>query len=121
MKKNKAQIMNKQHTSEGPSINEYKTQDSDYQGNNELKKIPGFRTNEKNFDLLVNGVPYTVKSLPFMFNDELRFRIILNGTAEHVFAWDPEIAMIKTINDDSSALPAGLEEALSEKLQSLLK
>ena len=121
MKKNKAQTINKQQTGGWPSITEDKTQDSDYQSNNDIKKIPGFRTNERNFDLLVDGVPYTVKSLPFLFNDELRFRIIINGASEHVFTWDSEIAMIRAINDDSSVLPAGLEEALSEKLQSQLK
>ena len=121
MAKNKAQTSNKQATGEWPSITQDKTQDSDYQSNNEVKKIPGFRSNERNFDLLVDGVPYTIKSLPFLFNDELRFRIIINGTSEHVFTWDSEIAMIRAINDDSSVLPAGLEEALSEKLQSQLK
>ena len=121
MAKNKAQTINKEATGEWPSIAEDKTQDSDYQGNNEVKKMAGFRTNERNFDLLVDGVPYTIKSMPFLFNDELRFRIIINGTSEHVFTWDPEIAMIRAINDDSSVLPAGLEEAVSEKLQSQLK
>jgi|SRR4026207_693665 len=125
MEKNKAQTINKEQPGAWPSINEDKTQDSDYQGNyevnSEVKKKPAFRTNEKNFDLLVDGVPYTIKSMPFLFNDELRFRIIINGTSEHVFTWDSEIAMIRAINDDSSVLPAGLEEALSEKLQSQLK
>lgn len=121
MKKNKAQTIKKQHKGEWPLITQDKTQDSDYQSNNEVKKIPGFSANERNFDLLVDGVPYTIKSMPFLFNDELRFRIIINGNSEHVFTWDSEIAMIRAINDDSSVLPAGLEEALSEKLQSQLK
>ena len=125
MAKNKAQTINKEQQDAWPSITEDKTQDSDYQSNkelyNEVKKKPAFRTNEKNFDLLVDGVPYTIKSMPFLFNNELRFRIIINGATEHVFTWDSEIAMIRAINDDSSVLPAGLEEALSEKLQSQLK
>ena len=122
MAKNKAQTSKKQAAGEWPSITEDKTQDSDYQSSNEaVKKMAGFRSNERNFDLLVNGVSCTIKSMPFLFNDELRFRIIINGTSEHVFTWDSEIAMIRAINDDSSVLPAGLEEALSEKLQSQLK
>ena len=121
MAKNKAQTIHKQVASEWPSITEDKTQDSDYQSNNEVKKIPGFRTNERNFDLLVDGVPYTIKSMPFLFNDELRFRIIINGASEHVFTWDSQINMLRAINDDSSVLPAGLEEALSEKLQHQIK
>jgi hypothetical protein len=75
----------------------------------------------KNFDLVVDGVPYTVKSIPFSYNDELRFRIILNGNTEHVLTWDPQIGLLRAINDDSSVLPVGLEEALSEKLRGQLK
>jgi hypothetical protein len=100
MAKNNAQTTNKDH---GGIIN------SDKQ-----EKV-------KNFDLVVDGVPYTIKSIPFHFNSELRFRIILNGTSEHVFTWDSEVGMLRAINDDSSILPAGLEEALSEKLQGQLK
>lgn len=93
--------------------------DSNYGGAE--KKHGRFRHPERNFGLLVDGVPYTVKSIPFLFNEELRFRIILNGASEHVFTWDSQIGMLRAINDDSSVLPAGLEEALSEKLQSQLK
>lgn len=121
MAKNKAQTINKDQAGGLPSITEDKTQDSDYQRDKSVKKMPGFRTDERNFDLLVDGVPYTVKSIPFLFNNELRFRIILNGASDHVFTWDSEIGMIRAINDDSSVLPAGLEEALNEKLQSQLK
>ncbi|HKC34848.1 MAG TPA: hypothetical protein VKB95_02265 [Chitinophagaceae bacterium] len=104
MAKNKAQTINKDHA-----------------GGSAVKKSPIFRIDERNFGLVVDGVPYTVKSIPFSFNDELRFRIILNGASEHVFTWDSEIGMLRAIDDDSSVLPAGLEEALSEKLQSQLK
>jgi hypothetical protein len=76
----------------------------------------------RNFDLVVDGVPYAIRSIPFSFNNELRFRIVLNGATEHIFTWDPQISiMVRPINDDSSVLPVGLEEALSEKLQCLLK
>ena len=121
MANNKAQSKNKTNSGEWPLITEDKTQDSDYIGDNPVKKMPGFRTDVRNFNLLVDGVPYTVKSIPFLFNEELRFRIILNGASEHVFTWDSEIGMLRAINDDSSVLPAGLEEAVSEKLQSQLK
>ena len=100
MAKNNAQIINKVHTADGVSERHEKT---------------------RNFDLVVDGVPYSIESTPFSYNDELRFRIVLNGTSEHVFTWDPQISMIRPINDDSSVLPAGLEEALSEKLYNQLK
>ena len=123
MAKNNAQTINKYHTGEWPSEKQDKTQDRDANRNlgNPEKKLSTFRTNERNFNLVIDGVPYTVKSIPFLFNSELRFRIILNGASEHVFTWDSEIGMLRAINDESSVLPAGLEEALSEKLQSQLK
>lgn len=117
MTKNKAQTINKMDAGEWPS----ETQGPDRSSDRDTKKLSTFRANARNFDLLVDGVPYTVKSIPFLFNNELRFRIMLNGASEHVFTWDSEIGMIRAINDDSSVLPAGLEEALSEKLQSQLK
>jgi hypothetical protein len=121
MAKNKAQTINKDQLDGWPSITDDKTQDSDYQRDKAVKKMPGFRTDERNFDLLVDGVPYSIKSIPFSFNEELRFRIILNGASEHVFTWDSQIGMLRAINDDSSVLPARFEEAVSEKLQSQLK
>ena len=93
---------------------------SNHNGSDHKQKL-SHRNHERNFNLLVDGVPYTIKSIPFLFNNELRYRIIVNGASEHVFTWDSEIAMLRAINDDASVLPAGLEEALSEKIQSQIK
>ena len=120
MGKNKAQTVKKHHAGDWPSEKPDTTIDANLNTNNSEKKNTRFR-NERNFDLVVDGVPYTIKSIPFLFNDESRFRIILNGSSEHVFTWDSQINMLRAINDDSSVLPAGLEEALSEKLQHQLK
>ena len=73
---------------------------------------------EKNFDLLVDGVPYIIKSTPFLYNDDLRFRVSVNNDAEHIFTWDSALGRLAPINDDSSTLPVGLEEAIAERLQS---
>jgi hypothetical protein len=85
------------------------------------KKTNSSRADERNFNLVVDGVPYMVRSIPFVFNDELRFRIIINGDTEHLFTWDSQVRMLRAIDDDASLLPDGLEVALSEKLQSQLK
>ena len=82
------------------------------------EKLPGFTPEEKRFDLLIDGVPYLIRSTPFLFNDEWRFRISVNGDEGHVFTWDSEEGMLRGIDDASSVLPIGLEEAISEKLQS---
>lgn len=100
MAKNIAQTINKAHTTEG---------------------VPERHEKTRNLDLVVDGVPYTIMATPFSFNEEIRFRININGTSEHVFTWDPQISMIRPINDDSSVLPPGVEEALSEKLYSQFK
>jgi len=81
----------------------------------------GNQYEQKNFNLLVDGVPYLIKSTPFLYNDELRFRVSVNNDAEHIFTWDSEIRMIRAIDDEASTLPESLEEAISEKLQSQLK
>lgn len=121
MAKKNAQTINENQTGKWPSEEQDKIMQPDRNIASAEKKDNRFRHQERNFDLLVDGVPYTVKSIPFLFNEELRFRIILNGTSEHVFTRDSQIGMLRAINDDSSVLPAGLEEALSDKLQSQLK
>jgi hypothetical protein len=64
MAKNNAQTINKVHTAEGISERHERI---------------------RNFDLVVDGVPYPIKSTTFSFNNELRFRIALNGATEHIF------------------------------------
>ena len=121
MAKNEAQTNNKNQPGNWSSEKQDKITQPDRNDASAEKKDNRFRHHERNFGLVVDGVPYTVKSIPFLFNEELRFRIILNGSSEHVFTRDSQIGMLRAINDDSSILPAGLEEALSDKLQHQLK
>ena len=81
----------------------------------------GIRSEERSFDLVVDGVPYLIRSIPVLFNDEIRFRVIINGDAEHLFTWDSQIKMLRAIDDEASGLSDRVEEAINEKLQSLLK
>lgn len=106
------------HTAEQVSEQQDKKQGMDARRNKAIveKRIPAFQTAEKNFELLVDGVPYWGKSIPFLFNEEIRFRITLSDGTEHLFTWDSEIGMLRFIDDDSSVLPVGFEEALSDKL-----
>lgn len=85
------------------------------------KRLHSFRTEERNFNLIIDGVPYFVRSIPFSYNDELRFRVIINNDTEHVFTWDSQVRMLRAIDDDASMIPGQLEEAISEKLQGQLK
>jgi hypothetical protein len=82
------------------------------------RMMPALRMDERNFDMVVDGVPYSVRSVPFLFNDEPRFRVCINGGTEHLFTWDSQAGMLRAIDDESSTIPSVVEEALSERLQS---
>ena len=110
---------NKRKSSE--VYNATQTKGTDRGGAVSTKKLHGLRTEEKNFHLVVDRVPYFIRSIPVLFNDELRFRVIINGNTEHLFTWDSQIKMLRAIDDDSFDLPDRLEEAISQKLQSQLK
>ena len=109
----------KKHTGGFPSARQVKSRDRDANRNRAEpgKRIPAFRTGERSFDLVVDGVPYFVKAVPFLFNGEMRFRVFINAEEEHLFTWDTETGMLRAIDDDASVLPAGIEEAVSQKLQ----
>jgi hypothetical protein len=81
----------------------------------EIKPLHG---SPRNFNLVLDSVPYLVKATPFTFNGEMRYTVTLNGGAEHIFTWDSDLKRLKAIDDDASILPEGVEEAISEKLQS---
>jgi len=119
--KHKAQTTKKDRTGQWQSESENKIQDQESNRNSDVntKDSNGYRKDEKNFDLLVDGVPYSIRTIPFLFNEEMRFRVIVNEDTEHIFTWDSEIKMLRAIDDDASTLPDGLEEAISEKLQSM--
>jgi hypothetical protein len=69
------------------------------------------------FELAIDGVPYSFTASPFTYNTETRYKVTYNGI-EHIFTWDSGLGRLAPINDDSSTLPVGLEEAIAERLQS---
>lgn len=74
------------------------------------------QTPETSFDVTVNKVPYHVTVSPFLFNDEKRFEISINGDSGHVFAWDPDVVGLRALDDDASTLPDELEKVISDRL-----
>jgi hypothetical protein len=72
--------------------------------------------NSRRFDLTVDDIPYHVEARPFQFNDEERFNVRVNGGVDHVFAYDSELRMFRSLDDDATILPDGLEEGISRKL-----
>lgn len=73
---------------------------------------------EQSFELVVGGVPYMIKAVPFDFNTERRYRVRYNGGEEHVFTWDSSLGRMTAIDDDASTIPDDLENAIAERLQS---
>jgi hypothetical protein len=74
----------------------------------------------KNFELVLDGVPYQVKVKPFMFNDELRFAVRYNDSEEYIFTRDAEAGQLIAIDSDALDIPDNLEEAISGKLSGLI-
>jgi len=112
---------NKQQTGGRSSVEQEKTSGSAVDRNKGIasEKLNRVQEKERSFNLVVDDVPYLVKATPFLFNGEVRFYISINGGDEHVFTWDSELLRLRGIDDNSSVLPEALEEAISQKLQSL--
>lgn len=72
---------------------------------------------EQRFELVLDGVPYSVTASPFEYNTETRYKVRYNGE-EHIFTWDSRLGRLAPINDDASTLPDNLETAIAERLQS---
>lgn len=73
----------------------------------------------QSFQLLVDGVPYFIKAIPFEFNGKMRFRVSYNEGPEHIFTWDAELGRVAAIDEDSIVIPDSLEQAIAGKLQAM--
>ncbi|MBA2746604.1 MAG: hypothetical protein H0U44_10295 [Flavisolibacter sp.] len=70
------------------------------------------------FELLVDGVPYSVEASSFEFNAETRYKVNV-GDNEHIFSWDPSLGRLASIDDDSIEIPDSVEEEIARRLQSV--
>ncbi len=70
----------------------------------------------KRFNVIVNGVGYSLSATPFNFNDQVRYNVQVNEEDPAVFAWDSEMSMFKSLSDDTSILPDGLMQAINLEL-----
>jgi hypothetical protein len=71
---------------------------------------------EQRFELLVDGVPYSVTASRFEFNAETRYKVQYNGN-EHIFTWDRQLGRLAPIDDDSSEIPDNVESEIARRLQ----
>ena len=70
---------------------------------------------EQRFELLIDGVPYSVTASPFEFNTETRYRVNYNGN-EHIFTWDARLGRLAPIDDDAAEIPDNLEQEIARRL-----
>jgi hypothetical protein len=68
------------------------------------------------FELLIDGVPYSVTATPFEYNTETRYTVQYNGQ-EHIFTWDSSLGRLAPIDDDASDIPDNLETEIANRLQ----
>jgi hypothetical protein len=73
----------------------------------------------ESFQLLIDGVPYFVRVIPFDFNGEMRFRVPYNEGPEHIFTWDSSLRTVTAIDEDSATIPDNVEQAIGAKLQTM--
>lgn len=69
------------------------------------------------FQLILDGVPYDIKAVPFKFNEGIRYSVAFNGSSEFIFAWDDDAGQYIAIDHDSSDIPANVESAIAQQLQ----
>ena len=107
-------------TGGNPSIPQSRTSTTDADRNRGTadKKLRPIQVHERDFNLMVDSVPYLVHVSPFSFNDEVRFYISINGGDQHVFTWDSEVGGLRAIDDAAASLPVAVEEEISARLQS---
>ena len=108
-------------TGGSPSLPDGKSIDASIERNRSSRpedSITHLHGSERNFNMLVDSVPYLVHATPFNFNGETRYRVSVNGNSEHIFTWDSELKRLTAIDDDAATLPDNLEVAISDKLQS---
>ena len=111
----------KRTTGGSPSLPQERSADASIERNRSSRpedRITPLHGPERNFNILVDSVPYLVQATPFNFNGETRYKVSINGNSEHIFTWDSELKRLAAIDDDASTLPDNLEVAISDKLQS---
>ncbi len=71
---------------------------------------------ERSFNVLVDGVGYAVTASPFNFNTQVRYTVTVNQEESAVFAWDTEMSMFRSLNENTSTFPDGLMRAINDEL-----
>jgi hypothetical protein len=75
------------------------------------------------FEMAIEGQPVKVKATPFKIHtNEERYRVSINGSPVHIFAWDEELDRLTIIDKAKLAdnLPDNVEAIIGRQLYSRL-
>ena len=75
---------------------------------------------EQRFELILDGVPYSVSASPFEYNTETRYKVNYNGR-EHIFTWDSSLGRLAPIDDDAAEIPDNLEVEIARRLEKTIE
>jgi hypothetical protein len=73
----------------------------------------------EHFEILIDGTPYMVTATPYRFNDEVRFKVRINDSADYIFAWDSSVRQIVAIGDEGINIPDNVETEIGGRLQAI--
>lgn len=71
------------------------------------------------FELTVDGKPVVVKATPYQtLSTETRFRVSVNESPVHIFAWDKDLNRLTAIDSSNAAghMPDKIDEAIGRQL-----
>jgi hypothetical protein len=86
-----------------------------------IMKAKKIRTTTETFQLEIDGRPVTVKATPYQLHTtEKRYRVSINGSPVHIFAWNDDIRRLVEIDSAriEGKMPVRLEEAIAQQLYS---
>ena len=79
------------------------------------------KTRTEIFEMAIDGRPIKVAATPYrMHTEELRFRVSINGSPVHIFAWDDQSNRLRIVDKAKMAenLPEQVVEMIGRKLNS---
>lgn len=87
--------------------------------NSPRNKLPNDKSHQFNID--VDHVKYYVEAMPFSFNEQVRYKVAVNGRPANIFVWDQDVELYRPLDDDATVLPDGLIWAINRKLLDLVQ
>lgn len=81
------------------------------------------KTRTEIFEMAIDGRPIKVAATPYrMHTEELRYRVSINGSPVHIFAWDDRSNRLRIIDKAKLAdnIPDHVEEMIGRQLNSRL-